>query len=269
MQNRRTVRALVNQSRAVGTQTEQSQIKQRQTYARHQASPNGVAGQQTRFGHTTGTRGIDDNDTEYHGSHGVHGQIAVDETVGERSGLIGFHRVADRACRPDNSGNGEHNQRQNFQRCQEVTHGIQQFTRVERHQDDQRKVDKAVDKQRQLTVTGQRRNTNFKRHGCRTRRGEQRPHGKITNGRQQDASHFTNRRTQAIDATTDFRQSDHGQHRQTHGGNQEANGCGPDVRACLQTNHRRENDVACANKQRKGHKAQGDDVTRFQLMGHM
>ena len=36
-----------------------------------------------------------------------------------------------------------------------------------------------------------------------------------------------------------------------------------DVWTGLQANHRRENDVACANKQREGHKAQSDDVTRF------
>ena len=171
--------------------------------------------------------------------------------------------MADRAGRPDNRRNGQHNQRQNFQRRQEVADGIEQLARIQRDQNHQRKIDKAIDKQRQLTATGQRRNTNFKRDGRGTRRSEQRPNRQIADGGKQHARHFADWRTQAINAAAHFGERDYGQHRKTHSSNQEADRRGPDVRTGLQTNHRRKNDITCANKQRKGHKAQSDDVTRF------
>ncbi len=39
------------------------------------------------------------------------------------------------------------------------------------------------------------------------------------------------------------------------------------VRSCLQADHWRENNVTCADEQRKCHKAQSDDIA-IKLMGH-
>ena len=80
--------------------------------------------------------------------------------------------MADRAGRPDDGRNGEHNQRQNLQRRQEVTHGIQQFARIERDQNDNGKIDHAVDKQRHGRIAGQRGDPHFKRDRRGARRGE-------------------------------------------------------------------------------------------------
>ena len=162
VQNSRAVCRLIDQRRAIGTQAEQRQVQQRQAHAGHQTSPDGVASQQSGFANAAGTRGIDDNDTEDHRPQRVHGQIAIDETIRERRGTIGFHRVANRASRPDNRGHREHDQGDNFQRRQEIADGIQQFARIEGNQDHQREIDNAIDKQRQRAVAGQRSNPHFK-----------------------------------------------------------------------------------------------------------
>ena len=208
-----TVGVLIDQHGAVGTQAEQCQIQQRQTHTGHQASPDGIASQQARFSHAAGTRGIDDNDTKHHRAQRIHRQIAVHKAVGERRIFIGVHRVADRACRPDDSGYRQHDQGHNFQRRQEVTHGIQQFARVEGNQNHNREVDQAVDKQRHRAVTRQRSNPYFKGNGRRTRGRKQRTNGQIADGRQQNASHFANRGAEAVHAATDFRQRDNGENR--------------------------------------------------------
>ena len=49
MEDRRAVGGLIHESSAVRAQTEQRQIQQGQADARHQTSPDGIAGQQTRF----------------------------------------------------------------------------------------------------------------------------------------------------------------------------------------------------------------------------
>ena len=127
----RAVSGLVHEGGAIRAQTEQRQIQQGQTDACHQARPDGVAGQQTRFADAAGACGIDNHDPEHHRAEGVHGQVAVDEAIGEWRGTIRFHRVADRARRPDNRGDRQHNQGDNFQRRKEISHRIQQFARIE------------------------------------------------------------------------------------------------------------------------------------------
>ncbi|MND47778.1 hypothetical protein D3C80_386790 [compost metagenome] len=213
MQNGCAVSILIDQGRAIRTQAEQRQIQQRQSDTGHQASPDGVASQQARFGHTARTRGVNDDDTKDHRAHSVHSQIAIHEPVGECRRFVGVQRFADRTRRPHDGRHGQHDQRQNFHRCQEVAHGIQQFARIEGDQNHQREVNQAINQQRQRAVTGQRRNPDFKRDGCSTRGRKQRADRQIADRRQQNTRHFTDRGAETIDAATDFRQRHDGQNR--------------------------------------------------------
>ena len=79
-----------------------------------------------------------------------------DEAIGEWRRTIRFQRVADRARWPDDGGDRQHNQGDNFQRRKEIAHGVQQFARIEGDQNHQREVNNAVDQQRQRAVAGQR-----------------------------------------------------------------------------------------------------------------
>jgi hypothetical protein len=137
--------------------------------------------------------------------------------------------AADWACWPDDSGNRQHNQRHDFQWRKKVTHGVQQFARIKGNQNHNGEVDQAVDKQRHFTATGQRGDAHFEGDGSGTRGCKQRADRQVAHGRQQNASHFANWGTEAINTAADFRQCHNGQHWQTHGSNQESKRSRPDV----------------------------------------
>ncbi|CSP50534.1 Uncharacterised protein [Shigella sonnei] len=118
--------------------------------------------------------------------------------------MISLSRRADRTRRPDNRGNRQDDQRDNFQRRKEVAHGIQQLARIERNQNNDSEIDQAVDKQRQRGITSQRRNPHFKGNGSCTRRSEKRPHRQVTNRCQQHASDFTDWRAEAVNTAANF-----------------------------------------------------------------
>jgi len=90
------------------------------------------------------------------------------------------------------------------------------------------------------------------------------PYGQIAGSRQQAASHFTDRAAQCIHCPTDFGQCNNGDHRQTDRGDQKAQRRHPDIGPGLQTDDRREDDVASPDEQGKRHKTKRQDVLAFQ-----
>ncbi|MNE57203.1 hypothetical protein D3C80_1521530 [compost metagenome] len=69
---------------------------------------------------------------------------------------------------------------------------------------------------------------------------------------------------EGVHRPADLGQGDHGDHWQTDSGDQEAQGRHPYVRAGLQADDGREDDVACSNEQGKSHKTKRQDILAFQ-----
>ena len=262
MQDRRAVCALRHQRAAAVAELEQAEVDQRQADAGDQTRHHGIARQQAGALNAARARRVDDNDTEHQRAKRIHSEIAIDEAAGEGGALIVFSSRRDGACRPDQRGDAEHRQRDDFQRREEVAHGVQQLAGIERNANHQREIDKAVDKQRQRAVAGQRRDAHLERYGRGARRGEQRADRQIADGGQQQSGALADRGAERVDAAADARQRDNGHHRQANGGDQETNGGRPDMFARLNTDHWWENNVTRANKQGKRHKAQREDILR-------
>ena len=158
----------------------------------------------------------------------------------------------------------QHSQGKDLQRCEEASNRVQQAARVQGNEEHQQEVDRAIQEKRQRAFAGQRRQAHFERYGRGTWRREQRTNGQIARSRQQSTSDFTDRTAQCIHCTTNLGQCDNGDHRQTNGGDQETQRRHPDIRPGLQTDDRREDDVASPDKQGERHKTKCQDVLAFQ-----
>ncbi|MNH02957.1 hypothetical protein D3C79_622050 [compost metagenome] len=255
-----TILGIGHQFTTAGAELEQAQIDQSQAHASHEARQYGVAGQQFGTVDAPGAGRVDDDDAKHHGPQGIHGQVAVDETVGEGKLLIGLGGRDGAARGPEQGGEAEHGQGKYFHRCQHVTDRVQQPPRVEGDADHQGEVDDAVDEQRGRIAAKEGGKTHFIGDGGGARCGKQRADGQVADGGQQHAGPFADGQAEGIDATANPRQRDHGQDGQPDCRQQEAQGGGPDLFTGLQTDHGGEDDVACADEERKGHKSQGDDI---------
>nr|GFD55467.1 hypothetical protein [Tanacetum cinerariifolium] len=69
---------------AVGAQTEQADVNQRQAYTGDQAGNDGVTGDEPWGLDTARANCVDDDNAEDQRAQGVHGQVTIDETLGER-----------------------------------------------------------------------------------------------------------------------------------------------------------------------------------------
>jgi len=139
---------------------------------------------------------------------------------------------------------------------------IEQPAGIQRDDHRQGKEQQAVDELRQGAVAGKGRDAEGERDIGGSWRGEQRAERQIADGRQQQAGGAADGAGQQADAAADARQRDHGDHRQGDGGHHKPEGGRPQMFAGLQPHQRGENDVAGADKQGEGHKAQGDNVFR-------
>ncbi|MCY1415872.1 hypothetical protein D9M71_313680 [compost metagenome] len=249
---------------AAGTQAEQADVHQGQPYPGDQAGDDGVAGDQPRRLHATGADGIDDDDAEHQRAEGIHGQVAIDEALGERGVLVGRFRVTDGAGRQDEGSDAQRGERDDLQRREEASDGIQQLARIQGNQQHDQEVDQAVDEQRHGAMPGQRRQADFEGHGGGTRGGEQRADRQVADCGEQTAGDPADRMAEGVHRPADLRQRDHGDHRQTHGGNQEAQSRHPHVRPGLQTDDGRKDDVACPDEQGKSHEAKRQDILAFE-----
>ncbi|MNI46668.1 hypothetical protein D3C73_1011430 [compost metagenome] len=137
---------------------------------------------------------------------------------------------------------------------------IQQPPGVQRDNHCQREEQQAVDKLLQGAVAGKRRDAQSERNVGGARCGEQRAERQIAEGSQQQAGPAADWCGQQADAAADTRQRNHRDHRQDDGGDDKACGGQPQMFTGLQAHHWRENDIAGADKQGEGHKAQGDNV---------
>lgn len=264
VQDCRAVAGVGGDGMAAGAEPEQADVDQHQADAGDQPGDDGVAGDQPRRLHAAGTDGVDDDDAEDQRGEGVHGQVAVDETLGERGlGVLRLGR-ADRAGGPEEGGDAENRQGKDLQRGEEASDGVQQATGVEGDGQGEEEVRQAVDEQRRAALAEQRHHADLEGHRGGARNGEQRADRQVADRRQQAAGIPADRMAEGVDRTADLGQGDHGDHRQPHRGDQEAQRRQPHMGAGLQADDGREDDVAGPDEQGKGHKTKRQDVPAFQ-----
>ncbi|MCY1439316.1 hypothetical protein D9M71_555500 [compost metagenome] len=264
MQHRRAVAGTGGDFMAAGTQAEQADIHQGQADTGDQAGDDRVAGDQPRRLDAAGTDGVDDDDTEHQRTEGIHGQVTIDEALGERRGDVSRLRFTDTTGWQHERGDAERGQGDDLQRCEEAADGVEQLARVHGHRQYHQEVHQAVDEQGQRAFTGQRCNTYFEGYGGGTRGGEQRAYREVAHRRQQAAGDLADRAAQGIHAAADLGQGNDSDDRQAHSSDQETQRRHPHVWTGLQTDDRWENDIARTDEQRERHKTKCQDVLAFQ-----
>ncbi|MNL37898.1 hypothetical protein D3C87_1600750 [compost metagenome] len=159
---------------AARTETEQADIHQRQTHAGDEPGDDRISGDQCWRLDAAGTDGVDDDDAEHQGAQGIHGQVTIDEALGERCCNVFRGGVADVTGRQSECSDAQHGERDDLQRREEASNSVQQTPRIQRNEEHQQEVHRAVEEQRQGALAGQWRQTHFERYGRCTRCREQR-----------------------------------------------------------------------------------------------
>ncbi|MNZ62672.1 hypothetical protein D3C78_808000 [compost metagenome] len=160
--------------------------------------------------------------------------------------------------------NAQHGQGDDLQRREEAPYGIQQTARIQRDEEHQQEVNRAVEEQCQRALAGQGRQAHLEGYRRGTWRREQRANSEVASRCQQATGDFTDRAAQGIHCAADLGQGDDSDHRQTDRSDQETQRRHPDMRPGLQTDDRREDDVASPDEQGKRHKTKCQDVLAFQ-----
>ena len=139
--------------------------------------------------------------------------------------------MADVTGRQGERCDAQYGQGDDLQRREEAPNGIQQTARIQRDEEHQQEVHRAVEEQRQRALAGQRRQAHLEGYRRGTWRREQRAHGQVACRRQQTTGDFTDRAAQGIHCTADLGQRHNGDHRQTNRGDQETQRRHPDIEA--------------------------------------
>ncbi|MNP05014.1 hypothetical protein D3C76_969540 [compost metagenome] len=249
---------------AARTQAEQADVDQCQADTGDQAGNDRIAGDQRWRLDAARANGIDDHDAEHQRTEGVHGQVTIDEPLGKRRRHVLRRSMADITGGQSERSDAERGQSDDLQRCEETPDGIQQAARIERNEEHHQEVHRAVEEQRQWAFAGQGCQADFERHGRGTRRGEQRADSQVAGRREQATGDLADRAAQGIHGAPHLGQGHDGDHGQADCSDQEAQRRHPDVRPGLQTDDRREDDVASPDEQGKRHKTKCQDVLAFQ-----
>ncbi|MNR08250.1 hypothetical protein D3C85_1243970 [compost metagenome] len=141
MQDSRTIGGTSSNFMAARPQSEQADIHQGQADAGDQAGDDRVTGDQARRFDAARANGVNDDDAEHQRTQGVHGQVAIDETLGERRSHIFGRCGTNIARRQSKGGDTQHGQGDDLQRRQEAPHGVEQTAGVQRNEEHHEEVD--------------------------------------------------------------------------------------------------------------------------------
>ena len=249
---------------AGSTEIEQRQIHQRQTDGRDNAGNYRITGHQACITDTTVTNGAGDHDAKHQRAQCIHGQVALQEALHQRRFAVALGYHANLACRREQRSTAQHQQRCQQYRRDEFTDTVDQLAGIEREEQHGCEIHQGIDQQRRPFVTGEWRNAHLEGHHGGTRRGEQRTDGQINRYREDCTRHLTQGSGESIHTAAHSGQGHHSQKRQADAGQQETECCGKQISPGGKTSTGREDDIACAEKQRKGHETEGQEVRAFQ-----
>ncbi|MCY1543723.1 hypothetical protein D9M68_795520 [compost metagenome] len=206
-----TVLRLARQFLAGCAKVEQREVDQRQANRGDNPGDHRVTGNQAAIADATITNRRGDDDAEHQRAQGIHGQIALQETLHQGSGPVVTGRSADLPGRREYRRTTQHQQRRNEHRGDQLADAIHQLPWIQGEEQHSGKIGRGVGKQRDLAVTGKRGDAYLE--GChgRTRGCEQRADGEVHRHGQCATGDLADRRGKGRQTTTDTRQSDHGQ----------------------------------------------------------
>ena len=252
---------------AHAAQVDQGHIDQAQAGGGDQARQNGVARVQPGVGHAGGLDGGHDDDAEDQGGQRVHGLVALQEALGQGlagRGVVGRGRGHDVTGRGHESGDAQDGQHHDQRRGDDLADVVHQLAGEQRQHHHQREVADGEHQQRLGRVAGERGHAHLDRPGGRARRGKEGADRQVDGQAHQGAGQLADGAGQRLQPPAHARQRNHAQQGQAHAGQQKAQGGRPLEFTSGQAHAGRENDVACAQEERKSHEAEGKNVPRLE-----